>query len=204
MKIDIKAYRRKVVCGLLIPLLGVASIYANAASAQPEPVRTNAGATVFSALDNGPGSALDGKADGIARSGYIPVQAAAPKTNNNAADRARPSSSYMLIPSDTADPQLSIKNGCWVRIYDATDFNGGALTMTGPLAMPNMLGPFGISWKNKVRSIELGKTAILTVYDNENFQQQIARIEPAKKIPDFSTRTGYFDDFSSMKLSCKT
>jgi hypothetical protein len=204
MKIDIKAYRRKVVYSLLIPILGTGSIHATAASAQPGPVGTDADATVFSALNNGPGSALDGKANRSAIGAFIPVQTAAPKANNNAADKVRPSSSYMLIPSDTADPQLSIKNGCWARIYDATDFNGGALTLTGPLAMPNMLGPFGISWKNKVRSIELGKTAILTVYDNENFQQQIARIEPGKKIPDLSTRMGYFDDFSSMKLSCKT
>lgn len=157
MRIDIKAYRRKVVHSLLISILGTGSIHATAAPAPPERVRTDASATVFNALHNGPGSALGGKVNRIASGAFMPVQAAAPNANDNAADKVRPSSSYMLIPSYMADPQLSIKNGCWIRIYDATDFNGGVLTLTGPLAMPNMLGPFGISWKNKVRSIELGR-----------------------------------------------
>lgn len=97
-----------------------------------------------------------------------------------------------------------IKGGCWARIYDDRNFTGGALTLSGPLSMPNMLGPFGINWKNRVKSIELGKTAVVTVFDNVNFKQQIASLEAGKRIPDLSKKMGYFDDFSSLKLSCST
>lgn len=113
-------------------------------------------------------------------------------------------SSYLIMPSETRAEQSVIKGGCWARIYDDRNFTGGALTLSGPLSMPNMLGPFGINWKNRVKSIELGKTAVVTVFDNVNFKQQIASLEAGKRIPDLSKKMGYFDDFSSLKLSCST
>lgn len=116
----------------------------------------------------------------------------------------RMTSSYLIMPSETMAEQPVIKGGCWARIYDDRSFTGGALTLSGPLSMPNMLGPFGINWKNRVKSIELGKTAVVTVFDNVNFRQQIASLEAGKRIPDLSKEMGYFDDFSSLKLSCRT
>lgn len=114
------------------------------------------------------------------------------------------SSSYLLMPVDAVGEQPAIKSGCWARVYDDRNFSGGALTLSGPLAMPTMLGPFGINWKNRVRSIELGKNAIVTVYDNVDFRQQIASFEPGERVPDLRKNMGYFDDFSSLKISCKT
>lgn len=113
-------------------------------------------------------------------------------------------SSYLIMPSETLDEQPVIKSGCWARIYDDRNFTGGALTLSGPLSMPSMLGPFGINWKNRVKSIELGKTAVVTIFDNVDFSQQIALLDAGKRIPDLSKEMGYFDDFSSLKLSCRT
>lgn len=115
-------------------------------------------------------------------------------------DAQENSSSYLLMPSSRLAQEPAIRNGCWARIYGERDFEGGALTLTGPLSMPTMLGPFGISWKNRVRSIELGTTAVMTVFDNVDFKQKIATIGPGKRIADLSKKTGYFDDFSSMKI----
>lgn len=119
-------------------------------------------------------------------------------------DAQEHSPSYLLMPSNRLAQEPAIRSGCWARIYGERDFEGGALTLTGPLSMPTMLGPFGISWKNRVRSIELGKTAVMTVFDNVDFKQKIATIGPGKRIADLSKKMGYFDDFSSMKISCKT
>lgn len=113
------------------------------------------------------------------------------------------SSSYLLMPAEALEQQPAIKTGCWARIYDDRNFSGGALTLSGPLSMPTMLGPFGINWKNRVRSIEVGKNAAVTVYDNMDFKQQISSFSPGERIPDLSKKMGYFDDFSSLRISCK-
>ena len=118
-------------------------------------------------------------------------------------DKTAHSPSYLLMPSNKLAREPSIRNGCWARIYGDQNFAGGALTLTGPLAMPTMLGPLGINWKNRVRSLEVGKTAILTVFDNVNFKNKIATIGPDIQVADLSKKVGYFDDFSSMKISCK-
>ncbi|WP_151635094.1 beta/gamma crystallin domain-containing protein [Noviherbaspirillum aerium] len=113
------------------------------------------------------------------------------------------SSSYLLMPAEALEQQPAVKTGCWARIYDDRNFSGGALTLSGPLSMPTMLGPFGINWKNRVRSIEVGKNAAVTVYDNMDFKQQITSFSPGERIPDLSKKMGYFDDFSSLRISCK-
>lgn len=118
-------------------------------------------------------------------------------------DKTGHSPSYLLMPSNMLAQEPSIRNGCWARIYGESDFEGGALTLTGPLSMPTMLGPFGINWKNRVRSIEVGKTAVLTVFDNVNFNEKIATIGPGKRVANLSKKMGYFDEFSSMKIACK-
>lgn len=127
-----------------------------------------------------------------------------PKVSNDEGSSKMGSSSYLLMPADVVPEQPAIKSGCWARIYDDRNFSGGALTLSGPMAMPTMLGPFGINWKNRVRSIEFGKNAIVTVYDNVDFRQKIASFEPGERVPDLRKNMGYFDDFSSLTISCKT
>ena len=72
----------------------------------------------------------------------------------------------------------------------------------GPINLPEMVGPFGFKWENKVRSLEIGPKANLTIFDNRNFKDEDKFIDPDKKIPDLSKKMGFFDNFRSMMLSC--
>ncbi|WP_334186356.1 beta/gamma crystallin domain-containing protein [Noviherbaspirillum sp.] len=113
-------------------------------------------------------------------------------------------SNFVLMPSRSLEKQGLISNGCWSRLYEDSNFAGGAITLTGPQAMPSMVGPFGINWTNRVKSIALCRTAVLTVYDNDSFRQKTSQLEPGTSVAELSKRTGYFDDFASLKIACRT
>jgi hypothetical protein len=107
----------------------------------------------------------------------------------------------IMVPVQVSK-DIGMDKGCWVKLYDKKDFQGDSFTLVGPIDLPKMVGPFGFNWENKIRSLETGPKANLTIYDNENFRDQDKFIDPNKKIPDLSKRMGFFDDFRSMMLSC--
>lgn len=109
----------------------------------------------------------------------------------------------MLVPSAVAAKDNSLKRGCWARIYSGTNYSGDTLTLSGPLSVADMSGPFGLNWDDKVDSIELGPKASLTVYDNEQFKDQIAQFKPGQKVPNISKALGFFDEFASVRLNCR-
>jgi hypothetical protein len=94
------------------------------------------------------------------------------------------------------------KKGCWVRFYDKKNYEGDSLLLTGPVSIPRMIGPFGFDWENKVRSLKVGPTANLTIFDNRDFRDQDKFIDAKTNVPDMSKQMGYFDDFRSIMLSC--
>jgi len=68
--------------------------------------------------------------------------------------------------------------------------------------MVNMRGPFGLSWKNKIHSMETGPKAAVTIYDNENFKDKDAKVAAGKKVPEMDAKMGLLDNFRSMKINC--
>lgn len=97
---------------------------------------------------------------------------------------------------------LAMGAGCWVKLYDKKNFEGDSLLLIGPINVAQMIDPFGSNWENKVRSVETGPKANLTIYDNRNFRDEDKFIDPDKRIPDLSKKMGFFDNFRSMMLSC--
>jgi hypothetical protein len=85
-----------------------------------------------------------------------------------------------------------------------TNYTGDMLNLIGPVSIDDMnkVGPFGIDWKNKIRSLETGKAATLTVYDNVNYRDQVGQFNPGRKVSEVSKVVGFFDEFSSVKLTC--
>ncbi|MEO6823923.1 MAG: beta/gamma crystallin domain-containing protein [Nitrosospira sp.] len=97
---------------------------------------------------------------------------------------------------------LAMNKGCWVKLYDKRNFEGNSLLLIGPINVAKMIDPFGSNWENKVRSLETGPKANVTIYDNQNFRDEDKFIDPDKRIPDLSKKMGFFDNFRSMMLSC--
>ncbi len=109
---------------------------------------------------------------------------------------------FVLIPIDMAARETSTKSGCWAKIYDGENYMGDTLTLTGPISLADMSGPFGLNWDDRVNSIELGPKASMTVFDNEGFRDQVAQFKPGQKVPDISRKLGFFDEFASIRLTC--
>ena len=106
----------------------------------------------------------------------------------------------MMVPMQASN-DLAMEKGCWAKLYDKKNFQGDSLLLVGPINLARMLGPFGVNWENKVRSIETGPRTNLTIFDNRNFGDEDKFIEPNVKIPDLSRKMGFFDNFRSLMLS---
>lgn len=107
----------------------------------------------------------------------------------------------VMVPIQVSS-DISTDSGCWVKLYDKKNFNGDSFLLVGPIDLPVMTGPFGFNWEDKVRSLELGPKANLTIFDNRNFRDEDKFVDVGTKIPDMSKKMGYFDNFRSMMLSC--
>lgn len=107
----------------------------------------------------------------------------------------------VMVPVQVSE-NLAMDKGCWVKLYDKKNFEGDSLLLIGPINVAKMIDPFGSNWENKVRSLETGPKANLTIYDNRNFRDEDKFIDPDKRIPDLSKKMGFFDNFRSMMLSC--
>lgn len=106
----------------------------------------------------------------------------------------------MLVPVNVSNDVMN--QGCWVTLYDAKDYQGDSFTITGPINMPTMVGPFGFNWDNKVRSLQTGPKANVTIFNNWNFQSEDKFIDVSTRVPNLSKEMGFFDNFRSMMLSC--
>lgn len=162
--------------------------------------------TALAAFAAQPASAADSGADKTTTTKAAKANDAG-KTNDGADSTSgkngdSPSVFYLLVPIAQQGKDVSLKNGCWVRIFSEPNYTGDTLTLAGAVAMPNMKGPFGINWSDRVRSIEVGKRATVHFYDNENFRDQDKHFEPGQKVPNVSKQLGFFDDFRSMKMTC--
>ncbi len=107
----------------------------------------------------------------------------------------------IMVPVQVSN-DLARDKGCWVKLYNEEGFRGDSLMLVGPINLAQMIGPFGFNWEDKVRSVETGPKANLTIYDNRNFRDQDNFISASKKVPDMSKKMGFLDNFRSMMLSC--
>jgi hypothetical protein len=107
----------------------------------------------------------------------------------------------VLVPIPVA-ASAAFANGCWVRLYDGTDFKGNQLSLVGPVDMPNMRTAFGTDWSGQFDSIEVGPKARLTVYDNENYKEKAATFKPGQKVKDLDEKMALFEQIRSAKVAC--
>ncbi|MFL6717251.1 MAG: beta/gamma crystallin domain-containing protein [Burkholderiaceae bacterium] len=153
-----------------------------------------AGAAVQGGASGGAGAS---GSSGASNGGNQPA-----KSQGKQAGNAKSMTTFLLIPINTPEQNQWMKKGCWAKFYDDQNFSGDNLTLMGPVDMPDMTGPFGIDWKGKISSVETGPKARVLVYDNENFKDLVSTFKPGQKSSDVSKKMGFFDEFSSMRVTC--
>lgn len=145
-------------------------------------------------------------ADGMLDNGQANEAKKMAAQNSNAKARAGkaavPAFVYMMVPVEVANKDNSLRSGCWARIYSGTNYTGDTLTLAGPLSLAAMSGPYGLNWDDRVDSVVVGPKATLTVYDDENYREQVAVFSSGRSVPDISRPLGFFDEFKSVRLTC--
>lgn len=116
--------------------------------------------------------------------------------------KVAPAATFVLVPVVSPLRDQWMRSGCWAKLHDNQNFGGDSLILTGPIDMPDMIGPFGIDWKGKISSIETGANTTLTVYDNANYRDAVSTFKPGERIADVSKRMGFFDQMRSLRVTC--
>lgn len=150
-------------------------------------------------------NAADGGAESSGASGAAQGGQAASGQGGGKQDGTAKAPIYLLVPVETAANDSAMKNGCWARLYSRDNYSGDMLTLVGPTSLPDMdsSGFFGLNWDDRVESLELGPKATMTVYDNENYRDQIAQFKAGQRTANVSRRVGLFDEFASLRLDCQ-
>lgn len=158
-------------------------------------------------------SAASGQVGNSSAGNAVPADSAAAESGEHARKQksraqgnqetgATASAVFLLIPVNAPEQNEWMKKGCWAKFYDGKDFSGDNLMLMGPVDMPDMTGPFGIDWKGKISSIETGSKARILVYDNKGYKDLVSTFKPGQRSADVSKKMGFFDEFSSVKITC--
>jgi hypothetical protein len=120
-----------------------------------------------------------------------------PETARDISDRgpetARDNGTAATEPEQGSQTRVATaaeSSGCWVKLYDSTNFTGADVTLVGTASMRAMEGPF--------RSLEVGPSATVTAYRTENFGGSIQRFDPGYKAAELSQP----QEFSSLRVYC--
>jgi hypothetical protein len=115
-----------------------------------------------------------------------------------------PPGAYIIAPAGVETGDLPLRKGCWAKLYDEDGLIGDAITLYGPLSIPNVgdTGVFGIDWKDRIGSISTGPAARLLIYDNPDFTDLVSTIKPGKKERKISKELGFFDQIASLEVLC--
>lgn len=74
-------------------------------------------------------------------------------------------------------------NGCYVFVYDQPEWRGSRVVLNGPDKRPNIerLLLNDEDWRNRIRSIDVGPAATVTVYADLRFTGVSRRFGPGSK-----------------------
>lgn len=110
----------------------------------------------------------------------------------------RTRSTVVLLPGTPAD---ALGDGCWVRFYDGTGYTGANVTLVGPGELPRMaaVAPHWRAWDSAI----VGPRARVTVFDEPEFRERTARLQPGAAVTDLrDERLEWFDEIRSARVAC--
>lgn len=123
--------------------------------------------------------------------------------SGNQAQQAMEAPVLVIVPAFYAT-DVNLASGCWVRLYDKTNYRGTMFTLTGPISIRS-LDPgaiTGAEFGRNFDSVLVGPSATLTIWDNNDFKDRTASFTPGARVPDLGSRSSYFSEIHSLKLSC--
>jgi hypothetical protein len=119
-------------------------------------------------------------------------QAAAPA----AAAGADTPLNVIITGAQQAASTEALRNGCWVRLYEAANFSGNSVTLLGPVDVAQPDGPFGMEWEDDVGSIEVGPAAAVSVFSDDDFEGTELRFAAGRRA------SAAADEVESLRITC--
>ena len=102
--------------------------------------------------------------------------------------------------TDTGARNPPDPGGCYAQVWDEPGYRGTVDFLNGPVRLFNLERlPGGRSWRNRIRSVRVGKTARVTVWTDEQFtgrQWQLV-MDAYERLPDTFDR-----QVESLEISC--
>jgi hypothetical protein len=106
----------------------------------------------------------------------------------------------IVLPTSGAAEQM--RNGCWASFYDDRNFNGGSLTLIGPVELQTLDKGSAQQLKRDIRSVVTGPRATLTLYEKQFLSARWVGFTPDSREPGLTEKLGFGGQIESMKLSC--
>ncbi len=91
-------------------------------------------------------------------------------------------------------------DGCWVVIYEDTNYNDKSLKLDGPVQFSSLQGlpnANGENWGDSIGSVKTGPKCWFVGYADENFEDTKILIGPNSEIPDLADME---DEIDAIKL----
>ena len=95
-------------------------------------------------------------------------------------------------------------SGCYVFVYDRTDWQGERAVLNGPTKWWTVerLRVDHKDWRNRIRSLEVGPTALVTLYTELNYKGASQQFGPASRPARFDGQLGA--GVESLDVTCTT
>lgn len=117
----------------------------------------------------------------------------------------KPATAHVVMSAAAIERGFPLQKDCWVKLFDEDGFQGDAITLLGPIEIPDVdrSGVFGINWKDRIGSISTGPVARVLIYDNTHFRDLVSTINPGREEVSVAKKTGFFDQITSMQVLCE-
>ena len=100
-------------------------------------------------------------------------------------------------------PPAPNPNGCYAFVYDRADFQGLNTVLNGPGRWQNLerVQIDQINWRNRIRSIDVGATATVTVFTEIGFTGTSRQVMPGSRLT--RLEDAFSANIESIQMSCK-
>jgi len=76
---------------------------------------------------------------------------------------------------------------CWAEFYENSQYKGDHFRLEGPIQLDNLRSIQGKNWEKRIGSLKVGRTAIVTVYENPDFKLTLREM---RKYPELLNSLG--------------
>ena len=95
-----------------------------------------------------------------------------------------------------------LKSGCWASFFDERNFNGGSLTLIGPVELTTFDKESARELRRDMRSVITGPRTNLVLYEKQFLSARSVGFQPATREASLVEKLGFGGRIESMQLRC--